>query len=168
MGTARNPTESWLLNAAMCTNSLTLAPGLEQRLDHEPVFARAAIGGLNQAFEGLATAAWSVADALRVDGHGWKALAKEDPLGTELHLLCRDDVALIERTALINQLQLSLITPPKGIGGGGIYFPSIVTVALGEPGVPDLVDGKAQISEKELQTCLTEPCVNRRNMQKNP
>jgi hypothetical protein len=124
----------------MCTNSLTLAPGLEQRLDHEPVFALAAIGGLNQAFEGLATAAWSVADALRVDGHGWKALAKEDPLGTELHLLCRDDVALIERTALINQLQLSLITPPKGIGGGGIYFPSIVTVALGEPGVPDLVD----------------------------
>ena len=35
----------------MCTNSLTLAPGLEQRLDHEPVFALAAIGGLNQAFD---------------------------------------------------------------------------------------------------------------------
>ena len=48
---ARNPTESWLLNAAMCTNSLTLAPGLEQRLDHEPVFALAAIGGMNQAFD---------------------------------------------------------------------------------------------------------------------
>src|SRR4029077_16875095 len=31
---------------------------------------------------------------------------------------------------------LSLITPPKGIGGAGICFPSIVTVALGEPGVP--------------------------------
>lgn len=53
--------------------------------------------------------AWSVADALRVDGHGWKALAKEDPLVAELRLLCRDEVALIaERTALINQLQSAL------------------------------------------------------------
>jgi len=50
--------------------------------------------------------AWSLADALRVDGHGWKALAKEDPLVAELRLLCRDEVALIEeRTALVNQLQ---------------------------------------------------------------
>ena len=49
--------------------------------------------------------AWSLADALRVDGHGWKALAKEDPLVAELRLLCRDEVALIEEpTALINQL----------------------------------------------------------------
>ena len=31
--------------------------------------------------------AWSLADALRVDGHGWKALAKEDPLVAELRLL---------------------------------------------------------------------------------
>ena len=47
--------------------------------------------------------AWSLADALRVDGHGWKALAKEDPLVAELRLLCRDEVALIEeRTALLN------------------------------------------------------------------
>ena len=30
----------------------------------------------------------------------------------------------------------SLITPPKGSGGGGSSFPSIVTVASGEPGVP--------------------------------
>ncbi len=53
--------------------------------------------------------AWSLADALRVDGHGWKALAKEDPLVAELRLLCRDEVALIqERTALINQLQSAL------------------------------------------------------------
>src|SRR5215467_10988517 len=29
-----------------------------------------------------------------------------------------------------------LITPPKGGCGGGRYFPSIVVVALGEPGVP--------------------------------
>src|SRR5271155_4465768 len=33
-------------------------------------------------------------------------------------------------------LALSLITPPNFIGGGGICFPSIVTVALGEPGTP--------------------------------
>src|SRR6266446_529096 len=33
----------------------------------------------------------------------------------------------------------SLITPPNGIGGGGICFPSIVTVALGEPGTPVIV-----------------------------
>ena len=53
--------------------------------------------------------AWSLADALRVDGHGWKALAKEDPLVAELRLLCRDEVALIEEhTALINQLQSAL------------------------------------------------------------
>ena len=53
--------------------------------------------------------AWSLADALRLDGHGWKALAPEDPLVAELRLLCRDEVALIEeRTALINQLQSAL------------------------------------------------------------
>src|SRR6266480_3363982 len=36
----------------------------------------------------------------------------------------------------VESLTLSLITPPKGIGGGGICFPSMVTVASGEPGVP--------------------------------
>ena len=53
--------------------------------------------------------AWSLADALRVDGHTWRALPPEDPLLAELRLLCRDEVALIEqRTALINQLQAAL------------------------------------------------------------
>ena len=53
--------------------------------------------------------AWSLADALRLDGQGWKVLAKEDPLVAELRLLCRDEVALIEeRTALVNQLQSAL------------------------------------------------------------
>ena len=53
--------------------------------------------------------AWSLADALRLDGHSWKALAKEDPLIAELRLLCRDEIALIEeRTALLNQLQSAL------------------------------------------------------------
>jgi transposase len=53
--------------------------------------------------------AWSLADALRLDGHGWKALAKEDAVLAELRLLTRDEVGLIEqRTALINQLQSAL------------------------------------------------------------
>ena len=53
--------------------------------------------------------AWSLADALRVDGHGWKPLCAQDPLLAELRLLCRDEVALIEqRTALVNQLQAAL------------------------------------------------------------
>jgi transposase len=53
--------------------------------------------------------AWSLADALRVDGQGWRPLAPLDPLIAELRLLCRDEVALIEeRTALINQLQQAL------------------------------------------------------------
>src|SRR5713101_6532329 len=36
----------------------------------------------------------------------------------------------------LESVAASLITPPNGIGGGGICFPSIVTVALGSPGVP--------------------------------
>lgn len=53
--------------------------------------------------------AWSQADALRLDGHGWRALTVQDPVVAELRLLCRDEVALIEeRTALVNQLQQAL------------------------------------------------------------
>jgi transposase len=53
---------------------------------------------------------WSLADALRVDGSGWKALAAMDELSCQLRLLCRDEVALIEqRTALVNQLQQALV-----------------------------------------------------------
>jgi transposase len=52
---------------------------------------------------------WCFADALRVDGHGWKALKPEDALTKELRLLCRDECSLIEqRTALINQLRHTL------------------------------------------------------------
>src|SRR5208282_603669 len=36
----------------------------------------------------------------------------------------------------LESLALSLITPPKGSGGGGSCFPLSVTVALGEPGTP--------------------------------
>jgi transposase len=54
--------------------------------------------------------AWSLADALRVDGSGWKALAPMDELSCQLRLLCRDEVVLIEqRTALVNQLEQALV-----------------------------------------------------------
>jgi transposase len=54
--------------------------------------------------------AWSLADALRADGQGWKALQPMDPLTQQLRLLCRDEVSLIEqRTALVNQLQQALL-----------------------------------------------------------
>ena len=53
--------------------------------------------------------AWCLADALRVDGHGWKALGPQTPLVKELRLLCRDEISLIrDRTALITQLQQAL------------------------------------------------------------
>ena len=53
--------------------------------------------------------AWSLADALRLDGPQWRALSAQDPLVAELRLLCRDEVELItQRTALVNQLQAAL------------------------------------------------------------
>jgi transposase len=53
--------------------------------------------------------AWSLADALRLDGAQWKPLKPLDPLTQQLRLLCRDEMNLIEqRTALINQLQQAL------------------------------------------------------------
>lgn len=53
--------------------------------------------------------ALSFADALRTDGHAWRALQLEDPLIVELRQLCRDEIALIEqRTAFVNQLRESL------------------------------------------------------------
>jgi transposase len=53
--------------------------------------------------------AWSLADALRTDGHAWRALRPEDSLTAELRLLCRDEHVLIEqRTAMVNQLQEAL------------------------------------------------------------
>ena len=53
--------------------------------------------------------AWTLADALRTDGHGWRALKPDDPLTVELRLLCRDEIGLIEqRTALVGQLRAAL------------------------------------------------------------
>ena len=53
--------------------------------------------------------AWSLADALRLDGHTWRQLRSDDPLTVELRLLCRDEVTLIEqRTAFVCQLRAAL------------------------------------------------------------
>lgn len=53
---------------------------------------------------------WALADALRLEGHGWKILQPMDPLTQQLRLLCHDEVSLIEqRTALVNQLQQALV-----------------------------------------------------------
>ena len=53
--------------------------------------------------------AWSMADALRTDGHAWRVLLPQDEATTVLRLLCRDEMALIEqRTALVNQIQAAL------------------------------------------------------------
>jgi transposase len=53
--------------------------------------------------------AWSFADALRTDGHGWRRLAPLDPLTAELRMLCRDEMGLIaQRTAMINALRAAL------------------------------------------------------------
>ena len=52
---------------------------------------------------------WGLAEALRTDGQGWKALEPMDPLTQQLRLLVRDEVVLIQqRTALVNQLQQAL------------------------------------------------------------
>jgi transposase len=53
--------------------------------------------------------AWSLADALRIDGHGWRPLVAQDQATATLRALCRDEITLIEqRTALVNQLQAAL------------------------------------------------------------
>src|SRR5437899_10290443 len=64
----------------------------------------------------------------------------------------------------LESVAASLITPPKGIGGGGICFPSMVTVASGEPGVPLICWAQAEgatamtaaASIPERRICLAE------------
>jgi transposase len=52
---------------------------------------------------------WSLADALRTDGHAWRPLLPQDEATAVLRALCRDEIALIEqRTMLVNQLQAAL------------------------------------------------------------
>ena len=71
--------------------------------------------------------AWTMADALRTDGHGWKPFLPDDPLTTELRLLCRDEVALIEqRTALLHQLHEALLA----------YYPAAMEAFDGDFSTP--------------------------------
>jgi transposase len=52
---------------------------------------------------------WSLADALRTDGRGWRKLLPQDEATATLRALCRDEMSLIEqRTALVNQLIATL------------------------------------------------------------
>lgn len=52
---------------------------------------------------------WSLADALRTDGHAWRPLRPQDEATARLRALCRDEITLIEqRTLLVNQLQSAL------------------------------------------------------------
>ena len=53
---------------------------------------------------------WSMADALRTDGHAWAQLLAQDEATASLRLICRDESGLIEqRTALVNQIQAALL-----------------------------------------------------------
>ena len=52
---------------------------------------------------------WSLAEALRTDGHAWPALPPQDETTATRRLLCRDEFVLLEqRTALVNPLQAAL------------------------------------------------------------
>jgi len=73
---------------------------------------KAPVGGKSDRLD-----AWSFADALRTDGHGWRRLTPDDPLTQELRLLCRDEVDLIrQRTALVCALKQAL----------RLYYPAAV------------------------------------------
>jgi transposase len=51
----------------------------------------------------------TLAQALRMDGAGWKPLSPTDGLTQKLRILCRDEAQLInQRTLLVNQLQQAL------------------------------------------------------------
>src|SRR5271165_145057 len=52
----------------------------------------------------------------------------------------------------VESLASSLITPPNLGGGGGICFPSMVVVALGEPNVPVTCCALAPLPAKMLET----------------
>lgn len=53
--------------------------------------------------------AWTLADALRTDGHAWRRLLPQDEATAMIRAFCRDEISLIEqRTALVNQLTTAL------------------------------------------------------------
>ena len=44
---------------------------------------------------------WSMADALRTDGHAWRVLRPQDEATALLRGLCRDEIHLIEQRTLL-------------------------------------------------------------------
>lgn len=99
--------------------------------------------------------AWGLADALRVDGQGWKPLQPLDPLTQQLRLLCRDEVSLIEqRTALVNQLQQALLEYyPAGLAAFDDWTESFTWDFILEFATPDaLVQAGQRRWEKFLHT----------------
>src|SRR5258707_9123065 len=59
----------------------------------------------------------------------------------------------------LESLTLCWITPPNLVGGGGSCLPSIVIVALGEPGVPLIVCAIAPGRQLALRRKLNESIV---------
>src|SRR5258708_8794468 len=55
----------------------------------------------------------------------------------------------------VESLALSVITPPNFGGGGGICLPSMVVVALGEPGVPVTCCAETWSIPTELKSVAT-------------
>jgi hypothetical protein len=51
----------------------------------------------------------------------------------------------------VESLALSLITPPNFVSGGGSWLPSIVVVALGEPGAPVISCATAGVKAKKQE-----------------
>src|SRR5262245_30606493 len=52
----------------------------------------------------------------------------------------------------LESFESKLIVPPKGGAGGGRYFPSIVVVASGEPGVPVVCWASAEPTVRAVTT----------------
>ena len=53
--------------------------------------------------------AWSLADGLRTDGHGWREMPPENPKTRQLRLMCHGEQTLIaHRTALVCELRAAL------------------------------------------------------------
>jgi transposase len=98
---------------------------------------------------------WALADALRVDGHGWKQLQPMDPLTQQLRLLCKDEVALIQqRTLLVNQLQQALLEyyPAALEAFDDWTMPAAWDFVIAFPTPRDLVNAGKRRWEKFLHT----------------
>src|SRR5215472_4727080 len=60
----------------------------------------------------------------------------------------------------LESFESKLIVPPKGGAGGGRYFPSIVVVASGEPGVPVVCWASAEPTARTARTAADKTNLN--------